>query len=181
MNGWWKDVLEEVDLVLLHRQSLMVDERKAESVASGVDDDVNVILKRTILKLYSSSRQFPYVWFDDDTTRGDSIGQFIVDHDMLSIEAMLWFQAVQLVVEALVQSRLCHIVDQTTRETGLKVENEVTIEEVINGKAIVTHSVSHPRTTTRTQVYLGTVNQSVSQSINQSTNQSVSQSISQSA
>jgi hypothetical protein len=111
LDIWSKHVFVQSYFIVVNFISRMVDERKAEGVARGVEDGVNALHDTAVIKLNSCGGDSLHIRLDADASRYYSVGKIIIDDRMTGKDAMIRLQAEGIVVHSFVGGSLHNLVD----------------------------------------------------------------------
>ena len=100
---WWKYVLKEVHFVICDLDNFFVNEGETDDVASSINDNVDVIFKRSVFELNTCFRLPLYIGLHDEGASCDTQRYVIVNHALLGVNPVLGLQTICFVVKPFVE------------------------------------------------------------------------------
>ena len=140
-------VFVEVYHIVFHLKSRMIDKWKPKHIACCQYDGIDVFL-RAAIREGDGRRSDPLdVWLYLQEAAGDPVWELIVDHRMLTVESVSRLQAVNCVIEALIELRFGYCVIQRSRYQCLYRCRNPPQEVALQWISVVRYAIQYPGAT----------------------------------
>ena len=97
-------------------KDIFINEGELVQIARGVNDNVDVVFKCSVVEFNSSLCQPFYAMFQCNRAVDEPYGQIIIDHALLGVNRMIRFKSVSGVIQILVDGLHHDVVEDGFRE-----------------------------------------------------------------